>query len=267
LSHKILVFLESPEYNTFRMLLPILSHDTRRIEYRFTDKTAKGQLRTTRVVIEGWPATIFLSTDRKYVEELATRSFTVTPESSKDKIQDANLLTNLKASFPWEFSHETAEERTIRALIRNIRDKSLIEEIDVVVPFLSLHELFPKEIVRDMRDFQHFIQLLKAITLLHCYQRPFLKVNGKTFFISSVEDLRKALEIYSELFETTRTGTEQRILQFYHDIVKTRSHWYPQGTYRRLQRGAQRKETQQRKRETNAGKAKRNRLCRRKEGR
>jgi hypothetical protein len=71
LSHRILFFLESPEFNTFRMLYPILSHDTERIEYGFTDKTAKGQLRTAKVVIQGWPATIFLSTDRKYMEELA----------------------------------------------------------------------------------------------------------------------------------------------------------------------------------------------------
>jgi len=157
LSHKILVFLESPEYNTFRMLLPILSHDTRRIEYRFTDKTAKGQLRTSRVVIEGWPATIFLSTDRKYVEDLATRGFTTTPEASKEKIEEANKLTNLKASFPWEYNHDTEEALVIKSLIRNIRERSMREEIDVVVPFLDLHELFPKDIVRDMRDFQHFI--------------------------------------------------------------------------------------------------------------
>ena len=91
LRNKILVFLECPESETYRMLLPILSHDSERIEYRFTDKTAKGQLRTTRVVIEGFPATIFVTVDRKHIEELATRSFTATPETSKEKIEEANL--------------------------------------------------------------------------------------------------------------------------------------------------------------------------------
>jgi hypothetical protein len=225
LRHKILVFLEAPEFETFRMLYPILSHDTERIEYRFTDKSAKGSLRTVRVVIEGFPATIFLTTDRKYLEELSTRSFTVTPEASKEKIEQANILTNLKASFPWEFSEETEETKTIKALVESLKRQLADGKTDVVIPFSNLHELFPKEIVRDMRYFQHFCQFLKALTALHFYQRAFIRAGDKRFIVSTVEDVKKALEIYAELFETTRTGTEQRILSFYHDIVKTKESW------------------------------------------
>ena len=116
------MFLEAPEFETFRMLYLILSHDTERIEYRFTDKSAKGSLRTVKVIIEGFPATIFLTTDRKYMEELATRSFTVTPEASKEKkIEEANKLTNLRASFPWQFSEETNEAKCIKALIESLK--------------------------------------------------------------------------------------------------------------------------------------------------
>jgi len=183
-------------------------------------------LKTSKVVIQGWPATIFLSTDRKYTEELATRSFTATPESSKVKIKEANLLTNLRASFPWQYSEETEETKTIRRLVLSIRNQLVNDKIDVTLPFTNLHELFPKEIVRDMRDFQHFTQFLKTITALHFYQRPFMKINDKKYLFSSVEDVKKALEIYLEVFETTRTGTEQRILDFYHDIVKNQEKWY-----------------------------------------
>lgn len=226
LKHKILVFLECPESETYRMLLPILSHDTERIEYRFTDKTKKGQLRTTRVIIEGFPATIFLTVDRKHIEELATRSFTATPETSKEKIEEANKLINLKASYPWQYETETEEFKIIARLIRQVKDIAENEKVDVLIPFPDLHELFPKEIVRDMRDFQHFIQFLKAITLLHIYQRPFIRLNGKRYLISTIEDAKKALEIYSEIFETTRTGTESETLRFYHEIVKTKDRWY-----------------------------------------
>lgn len=226
LRNKILVFLECPESETYRMLLPILSHDSERIEYRFTDKTAKGQLRTTRVVIEGFPATIFVTVDRKHIEELATRSFTATPETSKEKIEEANKLINLKASYPWQYETETEEFRIIKELIKHIKSIAQNEKLDVLIPFPDLYELFPKEIVRDMRDFQHFIQFLKAITLLHIYQRPFIRLNGKRYLISTIEDVRKALEIYSEIFETTRTGTESETLRFYHEIVKTKDRWY-----------------------------------------
>jgi DNA-binding MarR family transcriptional regulator len=43
-----------------------------------------------------------------------------------------------------------------------------------------------------------------------------------------VQDVRKALEIYSEVFLTTRTGTEERILKLYHEVVKTKEAWYLQ---------------------------------------
>ena len=225
LSHKILVFLEAPDIETFRMLYPILSHDKEEIEHRFVDKSVKGQMRTVKVRIRGWPATIFCTTDRRYVEELSTRSFTVTPEISKQKIEEANRLTNLKASFPWEFSEETEESKHIKALIESLKRQLSDGKTDVVIPFSNLNELFPKEITRDMRDFQHFTQFLKALTVLHLYQRPFIKIGDKRFIVSTIEDIKKALEIYCELFETTRTGTEQRILSFYHDIVKNRESW------------------------------------------
>jgi len=226
LKHKILVFLEAPEFETFKMLYPILSHDTDRIEYRFTDKTARGQLRTSKVVIEGWPATIFLMIDKKYMEELATRSFTATPEASKEKIGEANVLTNLKASAPWRYNHETEETKCISKLVLTIKNQFAEAKMDVVIPFMNLHELFPKEIVRDMRDFQHFCQFLKTFPVLNFLQRPFMKIGDKRFLLSTVEDVREALKIYQDLFETTRTGTEQRTLNFYHELVKTKETWY-----------------------------------------
>jgi len=220
LSHKILVFLEAPEYRTFHMLYPILSHDTERISYRFTDKTSRGQLRTSKVVIQGWPATIFLTVDKLYVEELATRSFTATPEASAEKIMAANILTNRKASYPWQYNRETEEFKVIKLLVSSIRTRFIEEKMGVVVPFPNLHAEFPKEIVRDMRDFQHFTQLLKTIAALNFYQRPFMKTGDNKFLLAGIQDVKEALQIYSEIFETTRTGTEERILTFYRDFVK-----------------------------------------------
>jgi hypothetical protein len=228
LRNKILVFLEAPDPETFKMLYPILSHDTERIEYRFTDKTSKGSLRTVKVVIEGFFAAIFLTTERYYMEEFSTRCFTVTPETSKEKIEEANKLTNLKASLPWQYNEETEETKCIKALIEGLKRELIDCKTDVVIPFLNLHELFPKEMTRDMRDFQHFTQLLKVITLLHLNQRPFIKIDDNRFFVSTVEDVKRALEIYSELFLTTRTGIGERILKIYHEIVKTKEAWYLQ---------------------------------------
>ena len=225
LAGKTLVFLEAPEYEAFRMLYPILSHDTERIEYRFVDKLAKGQLKTMRVVIEGWPATVFLTVDRKYMEELATRSFTVTPENSAAKIEAANQLTNLKASYPW-LDVESDEARKIRAVLNAVRMWFAVAKADVVVPFEGLQEFFPCSIVRDMRDFQHFIQFLKTVTALHLFQRPVITIGDRRFVVATLGDVAFAVSVYTEVFETTRTGTERAVLDFYHNIVKHRDNWY-----------------------------------------
>jgi DNA-binding MarR family transcriptional regulator len=226
LSHKILVFLESPDFETFQTLRPILSHDKEEIQYQFVDKTGKGQLQTRKVVLKGWPATIFLTTDVKYVEELATRSFTATPENSELKILEANVLTNMKASLPWQYNEETQAFKIITRLIQRLQEQSSESKVDVAIPFLSLYKMFPHEISRDMRDFQHFTQFLKTVTLLHYFQRPYMKLKDCRLLIASLEDVRKALSVYKEIFETTRTGTEKRILDFYHKIVKTKDSWY-----------------------------------------
>jgi len=225
LSGKTLVFLETPEFDAFRMLYPILSHDTERIEYRFVDKLAKGQMRTMHVVIQGWPATVFLTVDRRYMEELATRSFTVAPESCKEKIEAANQLTNMKANYPW-LNEESEEMQKIRGIINGVKSWFEVSKADVVVPFEGLQEFFPSSIVRDMRDFQHFIQFLKTITAMHLFQRPQIVIKNKAFVVSTMYDVAVAINIYSEIFETTRTGTEQTILDFYHNIVKQKASWY-----------------------------------------
>jgi DNA-binding MarR family transcriptional regulator len=226
LSRKVLVFLEVPEYNTFQMLRPILSHDKMEIEYQFVDKTGTGQLRTMKVIIRGWPATIFLTIDRKYMEELSTRSFTVTPENTSDKIAEAVFLTNEKASLPWKYDEETEAFTDLCQLIRKLRDLTAKDKIEVVVPFLNLHELFPKQISRDMRDFTHFCEFLKAITLLHYYRRPIAVKGEKKFVVSTLEDVIRAMKVYKEIFETTRTGTEKRTLEFYHNIMMGKDSWY-----------------------------------------
>jgi len=225
IENKIFVFLETPDPETMRMLFPILSHDKRRIEYRFVNKTPAGLI-TEKVVIEGFPCAIFLTTDRKYVEELATRAFTVSPEESPEKIEDANKLINLKAAVPWECKLETPRFLATRKLIQNIKVTLKNEQVDVIIPFLGLHELFPKDIARDMRDFSHFAQFVKAFTILHLYQRPVLVMGSRKYVIANSYDVLCCYRIFKELIESTRTGTEKRILDFYHAYVKERESCY-----------------------------------------
>jgi hypothetical protein len=76
--------------------------------------------------------------------------------------------------------------------------KAPTEPSSLIVPFLNLYELFPKEITRDMRDFQHFTQFLKTVTRLHYFQRPYMKMNNSKLFVATLADVAKALAIYEE---------------------------------------------------------------------
>ena len=68
------------------MLKCTLSHDSERITHKFVDD--KGRVHVA--VLEGWPAAIFCSIDKEYMEEFATRVFTVTPNTDRNKIVVAN---------------------------------------------------------------------------------------------------------------------------------------------------------------------------------
>lgn len=57
LSHKIIVFLDTPRPELFNALMPLLSHDKYEVEYEFTD-THNG-IKTRSNILRGWPAVIF----------------------------------------------------------------------------------------------------------------------------------------------------------------------------------------------------------------
>ncbi|RSN72635.1 bifunctional DNA primase/polymerase, partial [Candidatus Methanodesulfokora washburnensis] len=215
-NQKIIAFLEIPDQETFRILYSLLSHDKERIEYKFTDKTEKGTLMTRRVIVEGWPATIFCSTDRKYIEELATRSLTVTPETSQDKIRDAMSFLAKKAS-SLEDGEDDPDTIFLKKVIEHI--KMLSREYTVKIPFEELDKIFPKDLVRHMRDFGHFLDLIKAITMLYIPQREIIEANGKKYVLANIDDVLTAYVLYMRIKETTETGTEENIIRFYYDVI------------------------------------------------
>lgn len=227
LSNKVLMFLEAPQIRTFHMLRPILSHDRPEISYKFTDKTARGKLQTQHVVIKGWPATIFCSTQEKYVQDLATRSFTVTPDTVPEKYRDANILTGDKAAYPWKLARDfdfTLLEAYIRFLRKNACD------IKIIVPYASeLGKMFPAQAPRSMRDFKHIVSLIEVHTLFHFAQRPVLarKFKGEDgsevterYVMATRQDCDFIMDLWSEIRETTETGAPGHILKFFREVVE-----------------------------------------------
>ena len=225
LEDKILVFLEAPNIETFNKLRPILSHDAYEISYKFADKPF-GHIQTMHVVLKGWPATIFCSTAEKYVQDLATRSLTLTPETTEDKYREANVFTGDKASFPWR-SFEDSDFQEFCSFIRFLREE--IKKKHVLIPYAKNLALnFPSQFPRSMRDFKQVVSLLKIFSYIHMFQRPILvrhvkeeeKEREELYVLSCAEDFEFVMELWEEIRETTETSAPAQIIQFFHDVVE-----------------------------------------------
>ncbi|MDI6848034.1 MAG: MarR family transcriptional regulator [Candidatus Bathyarchaeia archaeon] len=233
LSGKILVFLEAPHLETFNMLRPILSHDAYQISYRFTEKTSKGQLQTQHVIIQGFPATIFCSASESYVQDLATRGFTITPEMTTQKYSAANILTGKKSAFPWLFQPDSDYDfMLLKGYIQFL--KTRLSELKVVDPYaMKFAQNFPSRSSRSMRDFKHLTNLLKVYALFHFAQRPLvvrkvrLEVEGEQvkeiqehYIMVTKRDYEFILALWQSIQETTETSAPGHILKFFHEVVE-----------------------------------------------
>lgn len=75
----------------------------------------------------------------------------------------------------------------------------LIKPKDVAIPFLdSIVEAFPKDKPRRLRDFDKFLNLIKAHALIHQYQRE--TTDGQV--IATFEDLKTILDLSELIFES-----------------------------------------------------------------
>lgn len=218
LTGKIYVFLDTISQATFEMFKCTLSHDKPRITHKYVDE--QGKVHVT--VLEGWPSAIFCTVDKDFIEEFATRTFTDTPETSTEKIQAAQEVTDNKRSFPWDYEEDTKEKKLFKALIRNIRDTVKKYNLKTVKPFPNLRNSikFSKEATRDMRDYEHFNQMLPTYTAFKLFQRPILTIGKQKYIVESVDDVLAALDLFDKIAETTRTNTEKPILDFYHKHVQ-----------------------------------------------
>lgn len=68
LTHKILLFLDSPRPETYEILKPIISHDKKEIIYRTTK--SDGSLNVKETIIKGWPAVIVCSAKNEAKNEV-----------------------------------------------------------------------------------------------------------------------------------------------------------------------------------------------------
>jgi hypothetical protein len=218
LRNKVLLFLESVNQETFRMFKTTMSHDNDFIDHKYVDD--RGKVHVTRLV--GAPAIIFNSVDNNYVEEQATRNLTATPSTRNEKIEDSMEISNNRSAYPWIYEQEVFHRKIIKEYIRKIKKTMAEGKIRVATPFIGIKEGFSKDAVRDMRDFNKFLELLPSYAIFKLFQRPIFMIQGKRYLIPTIQDALDAKAAFDSIIETTKTSTDFRVLEFYHTIVSKR---------------------------------------------
>jgi hypothetical protein len=94
-------------------------------------------------------------------------------------------------------------------------------KLRVIVPFPNIDNLFSSIAIRDMRDYNHFTEILPALAMLKLFQRPIAKINDQYYLLVTIDDVKAAKALFDEIEETTKKGTEKRIIDFYETIVKS----------------------------------------------
>ncbi len=220
LNGKLLVFLDAPHIETFNKLRPVLSHDKEEISYRFTDKSKNGSLRTSHVVLKGWPACVFCTTDKNWMEDLATRSLTITPKTTEKKLREACVLVGSDAAFPFD-DFKAKTESKMKLVLQCLQTEIENGKINVAVPYAKqFSQIIPLNQPRIMRDLKHLMAFIKLNALVNHKDRPKISGREKPVVLATYEDFKAVMEYFEFIEETTTSGLNAHILNVFHRVME-----------------------------------------------
>lgn len=217
---KILILSEQSNLLVQSKLRPLLSHDKWELEHRFTNKDSKGANRVQRVILRGYPATVFCSASMRLDEQEATRAIMLSSEITDKKIRAGIHLQSQRGANAIEFDSQLEANPERRALIERILairqahiDNIILESPEAIEErFLKT---FPKLKARHQRDIAHLQQLIKAIALLNVWFRQ--RTDGA--IAANQNDVDQAFVLWESLAESQDLNAPPALIQFYKDFI------------------------------------------------
>lgn len=222
LSRKILIFLDQPHMQLLERLRPLLSHDKKEIESKFTDKNQKSGLRAKKVFIKGFPAVIFCSAGLKIDEQEGTRFLLLSPETNQKKIKEA-IHERIKKESDNEAYKNWLEENPERMLLKERLEAIRNEHIDdICIPnpdkieekFLENRAVLKP---RHQRDIGRLIALIKTFALLNTWFRE----RRGNVIIANDKDFEEAFKIWDKISESQEYNLPPYIYNLYKDVIVT----------------------------------------------
>ncbi|MCJ9430740.1 hypothetical protein [Kordiimonas marina] len=222
LSRKILIFLDQPHNELLSRLRPLLSHDSKAINIKITDKSQKQGLRTKDVLPKGFPSVIFSTAGLRVDEQEATRFFLLSPEVHQDKIRQSigAAIERESGGAKYEAKVERDVGRAqLKERLQMIKDAH-ITDIRITPKLRSeIQRVFldDKQVLRprSQRDIKRFISLMKAFALLNLWWRD---RDGSTITVHP-DDFAEACALWEELSVSQELNLPPYIYSIYRDVI------------------------------------------------
>jgi len=209
-----MLFLEPPHPDTWARLRPILSHDAEEVEFRITDKSKGGRLRTKHCILLGWPAFVQCAAITGHEKgEYTSRWLTGTPQISRDKTEKAIDKLLEKAEEPKRFRFNVGKARVWAAAFRLLREEA---PISVKIPFAKTMK---GHIAIRGPDTTRFIammlRLVMANAALHIRQR---KRDAEGCVLAEPKDLEQVIPDFEVIAASSAFGVSGDALQLYENL-------------------------------------------------
>jgi hypothetical protein len=220
LERKILIFLDQPHTLLLEHFRPLLSHDSKEINVKITDKTPKGGNKTKNIILRGYPSVIFCTAGLKIDEQEATRFLLLSPQSTQEKIREGIHEKIKKEADKGEYKKSlssNAGREMLKKRIEAIKKADIkginIESIEKIQRrfFENKTELKP----RDQRDIGRILSLIKVFALVNLWFRK----NENSILTANHDDIEEAFKVWDAVSESQDLNLPPYIYNLYQDVI------------------------------------------------
>jgi DNA primase len=183
-----------------------------------------GKLKTEEYRVKGPVALMITTTEVELDYETSNRFITLTIDESKEMTE--RILTKQREQETLEGLIKKAETESITR--RHHNAQRLLRPLQVVNPYAG-HLTYPSDSLRCRRDHKKYLGLIKAIALLHQYQRGIKSINHNgealQYIEVTLEDIEKANKLAGEVLGRTLdelSPPSRLLLKMIKEMVETR---------------------------------------------
>jgi hypothetical protein len=243
LDGKVLVLLDTPDYNLLANIAPILSHDRYEQTYKYVESNS-GPIKTKANIIRGFPTVIFTQAcdrgNKERFDEISRRFLSISVNTSQKKVTDAIALKVERAGGArGEYDIKVVEKVTIykvklilAILMRKLKklskpykqqlveDKTLkLDDVEsgTFIPFKEQMKIgLPHRQILDMTAADISTTYLTLLAKINADSRPKLVYSdGVVISIATFEDLATAMSL---LYDTHNPGLSPELQQWYTEV-------------------------------------------------